>query len=54
MLWGTLSPSVRSDPISVKAYFVVAFQALPKVTVQFGDQVIRVYGDAAVNTSLRG
>ena len=30
VLWGTLSPSVRSDPASVKAYFVGAFQALPK------------------------
>jgi uncharacterized protein (TIGR02246 family) len=50
VLWGTLSPSVRSDPASVKAYFVGAFQALPKATVQFGDQLIRVYGDTAVNT----
>jgi hypothetical protein len=34
----------------VKAYFVGAFQALPKATVKFGDQLIRVYGDTAVNT----
>ena len=27
-----------------------AFQALPKATVKFGDQLIRVYGDTAVNT----
>jgi Domain of unknown function (DUF4440) len=25
-------------------------QALPKATVKFGDQLIRVYGDTAVNT----
>ena len=50
MLWGTLSPTVRSDPGAVKAYFVGAFQALPKATVKFGDQLIRVYGDTAVNT----
>jgi hypothetical protein len=36
----------------VKAYFVGAFQALPKATVKFGDQLIRVYGDTAVNTLL--
>jgi hypothetical protein len=36
VLWGTLSPSVRSDPAAVKAYFVGAFQALPKATVKFG------------------
>ena len=50
VLWGTLSPTVRSDPAAVKAYFVGAFQALPKATVKFGDQLIRVYGDTAVNT----
>ena len=50
VLWGTLSPTVRSDPSTVKAYFVGAFQALPKATVKFGDQLIRVYGDTAVNT----
>jgi len=51
VLWGTLSPSVRSDPAAVKAYFVGAFQALPKATVKFGDQLIRVYGNTAVNTA---
>ena len=50
VLWGTLSPSVRSDPAAVKAYFVGAFEALPKATVKFGNQLIRVYGNTAVNT----
>jgi uncharacterized protein (TIGR02246 family) len=50
VLWGTLSSTVRSDPAAMKAYFVGAFQALPKATVKFGDQLIRVYGDTAVNT----
>ena len=50
VLWGTLSPTVRSDPAALKAYFVGAFQALPKVTVKFGDQLIRVYGDNAIDT----
>jgi len=50
VLWGTLSPTVRSDPAAIKAYFVAAFQALPKATVKFGDQLIRVYGNTAVNT----
>ena len=39
--------TVRSDPDGLKAYFVGAFQALPKLTVKFGDQLIRVYGDTA-------
>jgi uncharacterized protein (TIGR02246 family) len=50
VLWGTLSPTVRSEPAALKAYFVGAFQALPKATVKFGDQLIRVYGNTAVNT----
>jgi hypothetical protein len=50
VLWGTLSPTVRSDPAGLKAYFVGAYQALPKLTVKFGEQLIRVYGDTAVNT----
>jgi len=50
VLWGTLSPTVRSDPGAVKAYFVSAFQALPKLTVKFGEQFIRVYGDTAIDT----
>jgi hypothetical protein len=50
VLWGTLSPTVRSDPAGLKAYFVAAFQALPKATVKFGDQLIRVYGNTAINT----
>ena len=50
VLWGTLSPTLRSDPAAVKAYFVAAFKALPKATVSFGEQLIRVYGDTAVNT----
>ncbi len=50
VLWGTLSPSVRSEPTALKAYFVGAFQALPKATVKFGDQLVRVYGNAAINT----
>ena len=50
VLWGTLSPTVRSEPATLKAYFVGAFQALPNATVRFGDQLIRVYGDTAINT----
>jgi uncharacterized protein (TIGR02246 family) len=49
VLWGTLSPTVRSDPGTINAYFVAAFNALPKATVKFGDQLIRVYGDTAIN-----
>jgi uncharacterized protein (TIGR02246 family) len=50
VLWGTLSPTLRSDPAALRAYFVDAFKALPQAKVTFGDQLIRVYGNTALNT----
>jgi uncharacterized protein (TIGR02246 family) len=50
VLWGTLSPTVRSDRDALRKYFVTAFKGLPSHKVAFGDQLIRVYGNAAVNT----
>jgi uncharacterized protein (TIGR02246 family) len=50
VLWGTLSPTVRSDPAAIRAYFVSAFAALPQAKVSLGDQLIRVYGNTAINT----
>jgi hypothetical protein len=42
----------RSIPAtqSLRDYFVAAFKALPGLKVTFGDQLIRVYGNTAVNT----
>ena len=50
VLWGTLSPTVRSDRAALRDYFVTAFKVLPELKVSFGDQLIRVYGNTAVNT----
>src|SRR5437763_17198566 len=50
VLWGTLSPTVRSDRAALRDYFVTAFKVLPGLKVAFGDQLIRVYGGTAVNT----
>jgi uncharacterized protein (TIGR02246 family) len=50
VLWGTLSPTVRSDRAALRDYFVRAFAALPGLKVTFGEQLVRVYGNAAVNT----
>jgi hypothetical protein len=50
VLWGTLSPMVRADRAALRDYFVTAFKVLPGLKVAFGDQLIRVYGDTAVNT----
>jgi uncharacterized protein (TIGR02246 family) len=50
VLWGTLSPKVRADRAALRDYFVSAFKILPSLKVTFGEQLIRVYGNAAVNT----
>jgi uncharacterized protein (TIGR02246 family) len=50
VLWGTLSPTVRADRQALRDYFVTAFKVLPDLKVAFGDQLIRVYGNTAVNT----
>jgi uncharacterized protein (TIGR02246 family) len=50
VLWGTLSLMVRADRAALRDYFVTAFKVLPGLKVAFGDQLIRVYGDTAVNT----
>ena len=50
VLWGTLSPKRRDTPDAIRDYFVSAFKALPGHKVSFGDQLIRTYGNTAVNT----
>ena len=50
VLWGTLSPTVRTDRSALRDYFLTAFRVLPGLKVSFGDQLIRVYGSTAVNT----
>ena len=51
VLWGTLSPTVRSDRSAFADYFMAAFKVLPGLKVAFGDQLIRVYDcGTAVNT----
>ena len=50
VLWGTISPTRRDTPEALRDYFVKAFKALPGHKVAFGDQLIRVYGNTAINT----
>jgi uncharacterized protein (TIGR02246 family) len=50
VLWGTLSPSIRSDPAGIQAYFKDACTKLPKLTVEFKDHLVRVYGDTAIDS----
>jgi hypothetical protein len=41
---------VRADRAALRDYFVTAFRTLPSLKVTFGEQLIRVYGNTAVNT----
>lgn len=50
VLWGTLSPTLLVGKPAIRGYFERAFKALPGHKVVFGEQVIRVYGDTAINS----
>jgi uncharacterized protein (TIGR02246 family) len=50
VLWGTLSPTIRHDRAALRDYFTGAFKVLPGLKVSFGEQLIRVYGNAAINS----
>jgi uncharacterized protein (TIGR02246 family) len=50
VLWGTLSPKLLVGKPELRGYFERAFKALPGHKVAFGEQVIRVYGDVAINS----
>src|SRR5690242_6431307 len=50
VLWGTAAPNIRSGRAAVREYFVGVAKAAPGITINFGEQLIRIYGNAAVNS----
>ena len=50
VLWGTLSPTVRSDPAALKAYFVAAFQRHCRNSPLNSESSLSAYMEIAVNT----
>src|SRR5262245_16782130 len=50
VLWGTTALRIRSGRAAVREYFVAVAKVTPGVKMEFGDQMIRVYGNAAVNS----
>src|SRR4051812_29206590 len=50
VLWGTAAPKIRSGRTAVREYFVGVVKAVPGVKIDFGDQLIRVYDNTAVNS----
>jgi uncharacterized protein (TIGR02246 family) len=49
VMWGTLSSRLAGKQ-ALRGYFEMAFKALPGHKVAFGDQLIRIYGDIAIDT----
>jgi uncharacterized protein (TIGR02246 family) len=50
VLWGTVSPTIRDTPASIRDYF----KGLPTMPPEFrgviGEQRVRIYGDTAINS----
>jgi uncharacterized protein (TIGR02246 family) len=49
VLWGTVSPTLRDTPASIRDYFK-GMPSQPQLRVALGDQRIRVYGPVAINS----
>ena len=50
VLWGTVSPAIISSPAGVRQYFERACAPNPKLKVALGEQILRAYGDTAINS----
>jgi len=50
VLWGTFAPSIISGRPGVQQYFERACSANPPPKVTVGEQLLRVYGDTAINS----
>jgi uncharacterized protein (TIGR02246 family) len=49
VLWGTISPTLRDTPETIRDYFK-GLPGQPQGRVVIGEHRIRVYGDTAINT----
>lgn len=49
-LWGTVSQTIIATPEGIRQYFDRVCQAPTPPKVAFGEQLIRVHGDAATNS----
>jgi uncharacterized protein (TIGR02246 family) len=50
VLWGTTSPTIRDNPVSLREYFNFLRTAPSYYRGVLGEQRIRVYGDLAINS----
>lgn len=49
VFWGTVSPTLRTTPAEVAAYFA-SMPERPHARVVIGEHRVRVFGDVAINT----
>ena len=47
LLWGTTSPTLRTNPEEVRAFFESAFK-ISNIKVRFDNQTIRIFGNVAI------
>jgi uncharacterized protein (TIGR02246 family) len=50
VLWGTVSPTIRDSPTSIRDYFKALPTSPPEFKAVIGEQRVRVYGDTAINS----
>jgi uncharacterized protein (TIGR02246 family) len=50
VLWGTVAPILRSTPEAIREYFSTAVKGRSNMKVIFEEQLVRVYGDTAINS----
>jgi uncharacterized protein (TIGR02246 family) len=50
VLWGTRSSKIRDKPETVREYFNILRTVPPSYKVVLGEQLIRIYGDIAINS----
>ena len=50
VLWGTVAPAIIASHVGIRQYFERACSTSPQPKVALSEQVIRIYGDTAINS----
>ena len=50
VLWGTVARAIISTPAGIQQYFERVCSASPQPKVALGEQLVRVYGETAINS----
>jgi uncharacterized protein (TIGR02246 family) len=52
VFWGTVSPTLRTTPEAVEAYFAASVARSPKLRIGVQEQQVRILGDTATNSGI--